>query len=73
MGNGNNETYEYLITELYKLKKNDEDLTFREILFDLHYTDGLSYREMAKELRVSLSTIYMWAKREGILDKQMKW
>lgn len=73
MGNGNNETYEYLIVELYKTKWNDETITFREILKRLHIDEGMSYRDMAKHFKVSLSTIYMWCKRENVLDKQMKW
>lgn len=73
MGKGNNATYEYLITELYKEKWKDDTLTFREVLKRLRFEEKMSYRDMAKHFKVSLSTIYMWCKRENILEKQMKW
>lgn len=73
MGNGNNETYIYLITEWYKEKWRNENIDFREILRVLHFEQGMSYRDLSKHFKVSLSTIYMWFKREGIQDKEMKW
>lgn len=73
MGNGSNKTYEFLITELYKEKWKDKDITFREILRKLHVDEGMSYREMAKHFKVSLSTVYMWCKRENVLDKDLRW
>lgn len=73
MGNGNNKTYEYLITELYKDKWNNKDLTFREILKVLHIDKGMSYREMAKLFRVSFSTVYLWCKKENVTKNEMKW
>lgn len=73
MGNGNNETYIYLITEWHKEKWRNDILDFREILRVLHFEQGMSYRDLAKYFKVSLSTIYMWCKREGIQDKDMKW
>lgn len=73
MGNGNNGTYEYMIEEWHKNMWKDEDLQFREILFMLHIDKGMSYREISQYFKVSLSTVYMWFKRENLLDKQMKW
>lgn len=73
MGNGNNKTYEYLITELYKEKWNDESLTFREILKRLHIDEGMSYRKMAELFKVSFSTIYLWCKKENVHERSMKW
>lgn len=73
MGNGNNETYEYLITELYREKLKNNDLQFRDILYKLHIEEGMSYREMAKLFRVSFSTIYTWCKRENVSESELKW
>lgn len=73
MGNGNNETYAYLITELYKEKWKDDTLTFREVLKKLHYDEGMSYREIARLFKVSFSTVYLWFKRENISNSKMKW
>lgn len=73
MGNGNNKTYEYLITELYREKWNNKDLSFRDILYKLHIEDNLSYRDLAKLFQVSFSTIYLWCKRENISESGMKW
>ena len=73
MGNGNNETYAYLITELYKEKWKDDTLTFREVLKRLHYDEEMSYREIARLFKVSFSTVYLWFKRENISNSKMKW
>lgn len=73
MSNGNNQTYEYLITELYKERWKDENITFRDVLRKLRYEEKMSYRKIAKHFKVSLSTVYMWCKREDILEKNMKW
>lgn len=73
MGNGNNKTYEHLITELYREKLKDENLQFRDILYKLHIEDGMSYREIAKMFKISFSTVYLWCKRENISESEMKW
>lgn len=58
--------YEYSITELYKLKWNEENLTFRDIIYRLNIIENKSIREISNELKVSPTSVCKWLKDLGI-------
>ncbi len=58
--------YEHSITELYKLKWNEEELTFRDVIYRLNVTQNKSIREIASELQVSPTSVFKWLKDLGI-------
>lgn len=72
MGRKKSRAYSHLIVELYKLKWNETDIDFREVLRRLYIEEEKSIRVLAKEFNVSTSTIHDWLKENGITRRPVK-
>lgn len=72
MGRGKSKAYEHLIVELYKLKWEDNEVDFREILRRLYVEEEKSIRTLAKDFNVSPSTIHDWLKSNGIARRPVR-
>lgn len=62
-----------LVLELYKLKWEEPDLDFHEVMRRLYVDDKKTLDQIAKELYLSKSTIVKWLKQEGITMRKMIW
>lgn len=61
-----NKSIEYLITELYREKWRNSTLELRDILQSLYVDDDLSIREVANELRLSITTTHKMLREYGV-------
>lgn len=64
--------FKYFIEEMYKLKWNVEEITFRDILYRLNIVEGKSVRKIAEELQVSPTSVHKWLKDLGITQFKSK-
>lgn len=61
-----------LIEELYKLKWNDDSITFHEVIRRLYVDEELGTRKLARRLYVSQPTALRYVREEGI-QRRIKW
>ena len=63
---GKQTSTEFLIEELYKLKWNDPNVTFREVIRTLYIDEKKSCRDIAKMFLVGVSKVHCWLLDNGI-------
>lgn len=68
-----NSAYEKLIVELYRLKWDDPNLEFNDILRTMYVDQQMSMADMAEEMNVAAGTVHNWLKKEGITSRKMIW
>lgn len=62
----------YLVSELYKYKWNDKNVTFHEVLRRMYIDHDMSMEDIAKELHLSNGSVFNYLKQEGI-QKELTW
>lgn len=61
----------YIIERMYRAEKNDNNLTFHDILRDMYIVRSLSIRDIADEMGISSGAVHNFIKEEG-LQKNVK-
>lgn len=71
--NGDKGANRNITLELYKLKWNNPELTFKQLMLELYITKNMTQIEMGRLLQRSVGTIHNWLDSQGIPGKTQKW
>lgn len=67
-----NSNLRYYMTEYYRLKWNNKDLAWRDILYKFYVEEDMGINAMSKKLRCSNWFVQQELKANGIV-KEVKW